>query len=91
MFSSLPDNTVIAVLLTVITSVVTVVYHNEEIRPIRIALEATLCGCLSVAASYAILALGLDMAWAVFSGGVIGFLGADFIRFIARRYVSKRV
>jgi len=51
MFSSLPDNTVIAVLLTVITSVVRVVYDNEEIRPIRIALEATLCGCLSVAAS----------------------------------------
>lgn len=91
MFSSLPDNTVIALVLTVLTSVVRVIYDNEEIRPIRVGLEAVLCGCLSVAASYAIAALGLDMAWAVFSGGVIGFLGADFIRFIARRYVSRRI
>jgi len=89
MLDKLPDNTMIALALAILTSAVRVVYDHEEAKPIRIALEAILCGCLSFAASFAIAAMGLDMAWAVFSGGVIGFLGADFIRFIARRYVKR--
>lgn len=91
MSSELPDNTAITVGLAVVTSIARIVYDNDEIKPIRVCLEATLCGCLSVAACYGISALGLEMEWAVFSGGVIGFLGADFIRYTAQKYVKNNI
>jgi lambda family phage holin len=88
--SSVPPHYVGAV-LSMFVAFVRVIYDKKETRPIRILMEAVLCGALSVTASYAINAAGLDMNWAVFAGGVIGYLGSEGVRSFAVRFIDARI
>lgn len=80
----------IAPLMAFLVALVRVIYDRDETRWVRIILEATLCGLLAVVAGAAISAMGLDNRWQLFAGGVIGFVGSEFIRSVAREFIRRR-
>lgn len=71
-------------------AVLRVVYDQEETKPIRVITEAFICGGLSVAVSYMIQALGLNVNWAVFAGGAIGFMGSMAVRKFAMAVMKRK-
>jgi len=87
MLNKLPPE-IVGVLMAMFISTLRVIYDKEETKPLRILLEALICGALSLTASSAIIALQLNLNWAVFSGGVIGYIGSTSVRAIAVRAVS---
>lgn len=68
-----------------------VVYDRKETQPLRIALESVLCGAISLTISYGIMAMGMDMKWAVFGGGAVGYLGPVTVRMFAYRFIGSRI
>ena len=72
-------------------STLRVIYDKEETKPLRILLEALICGALSLTASSGIIALQLNINWAVFAGGVIGYIGSTSVRAIALRFLNRKV
>lgn len=74
-----------------IIAVLRVIYDKEETRAIRVMTEGLICGLLSLTASYAIKALGLNENWIVFSGGVIGYLGSHMVRNIALWFLTRKI
>ena len=81
----------IGAVMAVLVSLLRLLYDNNERKPIRIALEAILCGFLSLTVSSGVLALHIDANWAIFSGGAIGYLGPTAVRAIALKLVEKRI
>ncbi|WP_263143987.1 phage holin, lambda family [Pseudomonas sp. RIT-PI-AD] len=57
----------------------------------KAALEAPLCGFITLSASSGLELFGLTGASAPFFGGVIGLLGVEGVRALARRYVERTV
>jgi len=80
----------IGVLLSMLIAVLRLIYDCEETRPVRILLESVFCGSLSLAAYYGILAMGLDVNWSVFTGGVIGYFGSTTVKLIAYDVISRK-
>lgn len=72
-------------------SVLRVVYDDQETSPVRIFLEALICGALSLTTSSAILAAGLDMNWAIFAGGSIGYFGSASVRALAYKFINHKL
>lgn len=70
-------------LLSTVIAIFRVIYDKEETKPIRVLMEACICGGLTVSVSHAIKALGLDTNWVMFAGGVIGYIGSNKVRDIA--------
>lgn len=83
--------TVMGVVLAVVISVLRVIYDKEETKPLRIMLEALLCGSLAVVAGSAINAMGMSQDWTLFAGGVVGFIGSQTIRNFAIIHIKNRV
>jgi len=79
------------VLMAMFIAVIRILYDNEETKPMRVFLEALLCGALSLAASSGILAMGLDINWAVFVGGSIGYFGSASVRDFALNFLDKKI
>lgn len=79
------------VLLAMFIAVLRVIYDKEETKPARILLEALICGALSMTASAAIIALGLDTNWAVFAGGAIGYIGSTHTRLLAVKLLNSKI
>ncbi len=88
--NSLPAE-IAGVLMAMFIAVLRVIYDKEETKPIRIMLEALICGTLSLTASSAIIAMKLDVNWAVFVGGVIGYFGSATVRAIAVKFINSKV
>ncbi len=86
---SLPPE-IAGVIMAVVTAVLRVLYDRDETKPIRIILEASLCGFLSLAASAGIAAAGLDHHWSIFAGGMIGYLGSTTVRALAIKILKAR-
>jgi len=80
-----------AIALAVLIAIVRVIYDKEETKWERVISEAFICGCLTKAVYHAILALSLSPDWAVFCGGLIGFLGTYTVRGIALKSINKKV
>lgn len=78
------------VLMAMFIAALRVVYDRDETKPVRIVLESVICGALSLTASSAILAMGLDMNWAIFAGGAIGYFGSATVRQIALKAIDQR-
>lgn len=76
--------------LAVGIAIVRVIYDREETKPVRVFMEAAICGGLSIAASGAISALGLSSDWVVFAGGAIGYLGSTTVRALAVKYLNAQ-
>lgn len=79
------------VLLAMVTSTLRIIYDHKETRPLRVLLEALTCGALSLTAFYGIRAMGLDLDWAIFSGGAIGYLGPVAVRAFAMSAIGSRI
>ena len=78
-------------LMSVFIAVLRVVYAKEETKPMRIILEALICGCMTVAASSAINAMGLNTNWIMFVGGTIGYFGSTTVRMYALRVIERQM
>ena len=78
-------------ILSALVAVLRVVYDKEETKFIRVVLEATLCGGLTVTAGYGIAAMGWNQDWTMFAGGCIGFLGSHTIKMFAEKFAKKRL
>lgn len=82
---------IVGVLMAMFIATLRVIYDKEETRPVRIMLEALICGALSLTASSAIVALELNINWAVFAGGVIGYVGSATVRAIALKLIHRKI
>tara|TARA_R110000823_G_scaffold241850_7_gene366474 strand:- start:10370 stop:10666 length:297 start_codon:yes stop_codon:yes gene_type:complete len=78
------------VVMAVLVSALRVVYDKGETRPCRILLESILCGALTLTINSGVIALGFGPEWAVFVGGVTGFLGTFKIRTIAMNFIARK-
>lgn len=78
-------------IMAMFMAVIRVIYDDQETKALRIFLESLLCGGLSLTASYGITALGLNINWAIFAGGVIGYLGSATVRSAAFRFITKKI
>ena len=100
----MPDNThsfistlnglpaeVAGVFMAMFIAVLRIIYDKEETKPMRIILEAFICGSLSLTVSFGIIALGLSHSWSVFAGGVIGYFGSATVRAVAMRILDSKV
>jgi len=81
---------IIAILMSMALAVVRVIYDRDETRPLRIFLEAIICGLLTMTAGSAVQAMGLSSDWTLFAGGLIGFLGSAVVRSIAVSAIQNR-
>lgn len=79
------------VLIAIIIAAMRVIVDNEETKPARILLEALICGALSYAISSGITAAGMDNNWAIFAGGMIGYIGSATVRGLALRVINKKI
>ncbi len=68
-----------------------VVYDKEETRPIRVAMEALICGGLTLTVASGISALGLNTNWVMFAGGTIGYFGSATVRAYALRVIDRNL
>lgn len=68
-----------------------VIYDREETAPLRIVLEALICGALSLTTSFGLIALELNANWAIFAGGVIGYMGSASVRVLALKFLNRKV
>ena len=67
-----------------------VIYDKDETRPLRILLEALICGALSLTVSSGIIAMGLSASWAIAAGGTIGYLGSATVRAVALKVIETK-
>ncbi len=79
------------VLMAVIIATLRVVYDKEETRFSRIATEGALCGALALAVHYAVKAAEWNSEWSVFFGAMIGYLGSQYVRQIAMKFIEKKI
>lgn len=79
------------VLMAMFIAALRVVFDREETKPMRILLESGICGGLSLTASSGILAMGLDMNWAIFAGGAIGYFGSATVRQLAIKAINGKI
>lgn len=75
-------------IMAFVISLLRVIYDEQESKWTRKLLESLICAGLTLAAGGAVRAMGLDTAWVLFVGGLIGFMGADFVREKAKAYVN---
>lgn len=78
------------VFMAIFMAYIRVVYDQKETKPQRIIVESILCGALSLTATFGISAIGLDINWAVFTGGVIGYLGPQSVREYVTKVLNKK-
>ena len=77
-------------LMSMIFAIVRVIYDKKETKPSRIALEALVCGGLSLTAGALIKAMGWNEDFVLFASGAIGFLGAQAVRQVAIGWLNKK-
>lgn len=64
-------------------------YDSKEPRILRRFLEAMLCGTMTYMVTSSLMFLGLPEGTGWFVGGMIGMLGADFIRVYIAKAATK--
>jgi lambda family phage holin len=67
------------------------IYDKEETSPMRILLESSICGCLSMTAGYGAMAMGMNINWVLFFAGTIGYLGSMNVRILVLKFLNKKV
>lgn len=67
-------------IMAIVIAILRVLYDNQEPKPIRILLEALLCGALSLCATSIVEFLGLPLSASIAVGGSIGFIGVNSLR-----------
>jgi lambda family phage holin len=77
-------------LMAVVMSVLRVYYDASETSATRAALEASICGALTLAASSALDWVGAPQQIAVAVGGFIGFIGVAKLRAYLFAWLNRR-
>lgn len=90
LFDSLPEP-VRAAILSVLVAWLRIMYDDREPRMLRRALEAALCGAITLGIGSGAEALGAGAGMAMFIGGTIGLYGADAVREVGKRYLRRRL
>lgn len=78
---------VLGAFMAAIVAVLRVVYDQQETKPMRIGLEGTLCGLLTLSAGSVIQWLNMPESIAIGLGGFIGFVGVVKLREWADSYL----
>lgn len=79
------------VIMALVVSVLRIIYDREETSAVRMVSEAMICGALTLAIGSGVEAAGLGNGWHLFIGGLVGALGSQFVRTIAKSIISKKV
>lgn len=77
-------------IMAVVMSVLRVYYDAEETSAVRAALEASICGALTLASASALDWLGAPEQIAVAVGGFIGFIGVAKLRAFLFAWLNRR-
>jgi lambda family phage holin len=76
--------------MAAVIALLRIVYDRKERKPIRILLEALICGALSLSATSMIDVFGWPPTVSVMIGGTIGFIGVEQMREFALRWIGNR-
>ena len=82
---------IMAPLLSFVLAFFRTIYQDQEPRWLRRFLESALCGLITLSAGFAINAIGVHGDWKYAVAGGIGFLGTEYIRGIAKRFIDRKV
>lgn len=77
-------------LMAVVMSVLRVYYDANETSATRAALEASICGALTLASASALDWVGAPQQVAVAVGGFIGFIGVAKLRALLFAWINRR-
>lgn len=74
--------------LAIVIAALRVIYGGGGFR--RVAVEAPLCGALTLSTYHGLPLIGIPISAAPFFGGVIGLLGIEFIRATAKKFITRK-
>lgn len=77
-------------IMAVVMSLLRVYYDANETSTARALLEASICGCLTLAAASALDWVGAPQQVAVAVGGFIGFIGVAKLRAVMFAWLNRR-
>lgn len=77
-------------IMAVVMSLLRVYYDANETNTARALLEASICGCLTLAAASALDWIGAPQQVAVAVGGFIGFIGVAKLRAFIFAWLNRR-
>ncbi len=80
-----------AIMFSIIMSLLRVLVDNNETSWKRIGLESLLCGGITATFISFVLFMGWNISIAGFIAGMVGLIGSQFIRSIARKIIVKKV
>ena len=80
-----------APLLSFVLALLRTMYQDQEPSWGRRLLESAICGLITLSSGFAIDALGMHGDWKYAVAGGIGFLGTEYIRTIATRFINRKV
>lgn len=80
-----------AIMFSIIISLVRILVDNSETSWKRITLESILCGMITASLLSLVIFLGWNLSIAGFIAGMIGLIGSQFVRSMARKIIVKKV
>lgn len=90
-----PQNWMAAELLAPVFSfglaILRAIYMNDGNNWCRRTVEALMCGFITLTAGYIFNALNLHPDWEYAAAGAIGFLGTDYVRNAAQKFINNRL
>lgn len=78
-------------LMSFVVALLRILYDRDGTPWQRIGIESLLCGAISFGACSGLQYFSLPAGVSVFVGSMIGLLGVEFVRAVARRSINKRV
>lgn len=79
---------IMAPILAFVLSMFRTIQQGTDPSWLRRILESVICGMITLSAGYAIDAMGMSGEWKYAAAGAIGFLGTEFIRSAASRFID---
>lgn len=82
---------IMAPALSFVLAFLRTIYQDPDPNWVRRLLESAICGLITLSSGFAIDALGMHGDWKYAVAGGIGFLGTEYIRTIATRFINRKV
>lgn len=82
---------IMAPALSFVLAFLRTIYQGQEPSWVRRLLESAICGLITLSSGFAIDAMGMSGDWEYALAGGIGFLGTEYIRTIATRFINLKV
>ena len=81
----------LSALLAFALSYMRVLYDDKEPRPVRQLIEALLGGMIVLLVGLSCDELGVSRGWSYVAAGIVGTLGVNWVRTMARAWAKKKV